>query len=177
MEFAQRFAVKKLKTKYNATYLEQVFDEWEQRIEDMYTLHYPRMFIDPYTLQLSYESNHIEDLALSIIEERDKLHKFKYHSMNDLRQFYKLLSQYSDHEQRQIKRFQRGSILIDDELLNRISDDILQLVNSIKGRKRQSTQEEIKLEKEKRKMDGKARKQLIKERLKREKQQKQMQLV
>ena len=72
MELVQRFAVKNLKTKYNATYLKQAFDEWEQRIEDMYALHYPRMFIDPYTMQLSYESNHIEDLALSIIEERDK---------------------------------------------------------------------------------------------------------
>ena len=67
--------------------------------------------------------------------------------------------------------------MIDDELLNRISDDILQLVNSTKDNKRQSMQEEIKLEKEKRKIDGKARKQRIKERLKQERQQKQMQLV
>ncbi|WP_280560045.1 hypothetical protein [Staphylococcus epidermidis] len=65
--------------------------------------------------------------------------------------------------------------MIDDELLNRISNDILQLVNSTKDNKRQSMQEEIKLEKEKR--DGKARKQRIKERLKQERQQKQMQLV
>lgn len=64
--------------------------------------------------------------------------------------------------------------MIDDELLNRISDDILQLVNSTKDNKRQSMQEEIKLEKEKRKIDGKARKQRIKERLKRERQQKQL---
>ena len=156
MELVQKFAVKHLKTKYNAAYLKQAFDEWEQRIEDMYALHYPRMFIDPYTMQLSYESNHIEDLALSIVEERDKLHKYKRHSRNDLKQFHKLLSQYSD------------------ELLNRISDDILQLVNSTKDNKRQSMQEEIKLEKEKRKIDGKARKQRIKERLKRERQQKQL---
>ncbi|GGI38286.1 hypothetical protein [Staphylococcus capitis] len=67
--------------------------------------------------------------------------------------------------------------MIDDELLNRISNDILQLVNSTKDNKRQSMQEEIKLEKEKRKIDGKARKQRIKERLKQERQQKQMQLV
>ena len=177
MELVQRFAVKHLKTKYNARYLKQAFDEWEQRIEDMYALHYPRMFIDPYTMQLSYESNHIEDLALSIIEERDKLHKYKRHSKNDLKQFHKLLSQYSDDEQRQIKRYQKDSILIDDELLNRISNDILRLVNSTKDNKRQSMQEEIKLEKEKRKIDGKARKQRIKERLKQERQQKQMQLV
>lgn len=64
--------------------------------------------------------------------------------------------------------------MIDDELLNRISDDILQLVNSTKDNKRQSMQEEIILEKEKRKIDGKARKQRIKERLKRERQQKQL---
>ncbi|WP_217987234.1 hypothetical protein, partial [Brevibacterium casei] len=84
-ELVQKFAVKHLKTKYNAAYLKQAFDEWEQRIEDMYALHYPRMFIDPYTMQLSYESNHIEDLALSIVEERDKLHKYKRHSRNDLK--------------------------------------------------------------------------------------------
>ncbi|MDH5141927.1 hypothetical protein P5X45_03700 [Staphylococcus epidermidis] len=48
-------------------------------------------------------------------------------------------------------------------------------MNSTKDNKRQSMQEEIKLEKEKR--DGKARKQRIKERLKQERQQKQMQLV
>ncbi|WP_229717008.1 hypothetical protein [Staphylococcus capitis] len=53
----------------------------------------------------------------------------------------------------------------------------MQLVNSTKDNKRQSMQEEIKLEKEKRKIDGKARKQRIKERLKQERQQKQMQLV
>ncbi len=28
MELAQRFAVMNLKTKYNATYLKQAFDEW-----------------------------------------------------------------------------------------------------------------------------------------------------
>ncbi len=53
----------------------------------------------------------------------------------------------------------------------------MQLVNSTKDNKRQSMQEEIKVEKEKRKIDGKARKQRIKERLKQDRQQKQMKLV
>ncbi|MEJ7255218.1 hypothetical protein WL382_12640, partial [Staphylococcus epidermidis] len=76
------------------------------------------------TMQLSYESNHIEDLALSIIEEREKLEKFKHKSNHDLKKFNIILSNYSESEQRQIKRYQRDDILADESLILRICEDI-----------------------------------------------------
>ena len=168
MGVGQRYAVIQLKTKYNAAFLKNEFDKWEQRIEDMYALHYPRMFIDPYTMQLSYESNHIEDLALSIIEEREKLEK----SNHDLKKFNIILSNYSDSEQRQIKRYQRDDILADESLILRICEDISNIDSKNKNNRNTAIQEEIKACKERRRAEGKARKERIKARMKRARQEK-----
>ena len=169
MGVGQRYAVIQLKTKYNAAFLKNEFDKWEQRIEDMYALHYPRMFIDPYTMQLSYESNHIEDLALSIIEEREKLEKIKHKSNHDLKKFNIILSNYSESEQRQIKRYQRDDILADESLILRICEDISNIDSNT------AIQEEIKADKERRRAEGKARKERIKARMKRARQEKLLQ--
>ena len=136
----------------------------------MYALHYPRMFIDPYTMQLSYESNHIEDLALSI-EEREKLEKFKHKSNHDLKKFNIILSNYSDSEQRQIKRYQRDDILADESLILRICEDISNIDSKNKNNRNTAIQEEIKADKERRRAEGKARKR-IKARMKRARQEK-----
>ena len=175
MGVGQRYAVIQLKTKYNAAFLKNEFDKWEQRIEDMYALHYPRMFIDPYTMQLSYESNHIEDLALSIIEEREKLEKFKHKSNHDLKKFNIILSNYRDSEQRQIKRYQRDDILADDSLILRICEDINNIDSKDKNNRNTAIQEEIKADKEQRRAEGKARKERIKAHMKRARQEKLLQ--
>ena len=170
LDIIQQYSVIDLKTKYNATFLKNEFDEWEQRIEDMYYLHYPRMFIDPYTMQLGYESNHIEDLALSIIEEREKLEKFKRKANHDLKNFQNILSNYTDIEQRHIKRYQRDDVITDENLILRICEDISNIDSKYKEDKRLAIQEEIKADKEQRKAEGKARKEKIKQRLKQERQ-------
>ena len=140
MGVGQRYAVIQLKTKYNAAFLKSEFDKWEQRIDDMYALHYPRMFIDPYTMQLSYESNHIEES-----------------------------------EQRQIKRYQRDDVLADESLILRICEDISHIDSKDKNNRNTAIQEEIKADKERRRAEGKARKERIKARMKQERQEKLLQ--
>ncbi|MDU2519258.1 MAG: hypothetical protein E7D15_10610, partial [Staphylococcus epidermidis] len=124
------------------------------------------------TMQLSYESNHIEDLALSIIEEREKLEKFKHKSNHDLKKFNIILSNYSDSEQRQIKRYQRDDILADESLILRICEDISNIDSKDKNNRNTAIQEEIKADKERRRAEGKARKERIKARMKRARQEK-----
>ena len=123
-------------------------------------------------MQLSYESNHIEDLALSIIEEREKLEKFKHKSNHDLKKFNIILSNYSDSEQRQIKRYQRDDILADESLILRICEDISNIDSKNKNNRNTAIQEEIKADKERRRAEGKARKERIKARMKRARQEK-----
>mgnify|MGYP007055885392 FL=1 len=126
-------------------------------------------------MQLSYESNHIEDLALSIIEEREKLEKFKHKSNHDLKKFNIILSNYSDSEQRQIKRYQRDDILADESLILRICEDISNIDSKDKNNRNTAIQEEIKADKERRRAEGKARKERIKARMKRARQEKLLQ--
>ena len=124
---------------------------------------------------MSYESNHIEDLALSIIEEREKLEKFKHKSNHDLKKFNIILSNYSDSEQRQIKRYQRDDILADESLILRICEDISNIDSKDKNNRNTAIQEEIKADKERRRAEGKARKERIKARMKRARQEKLLQ--
>ena len=126
-------------------------------------------------MQLSYESNHIEDLALSIIEEREKLEKFKHKSNHDLKKFNIILSNYSESEQRQIKRYQRDDILADESLILRICEDISNIDSKDKNNRNTAIQEEIKADKERRRAEGKARKERIKARMKRARQEKLLQ--
>nr|APY23791.1 hypothetical protein [Staphylococcus arlettae] len=126
-------------------------------------------------MQLSYESNHIEDLALSIIEEREKLEKFKYKSNHDLKKFNIILSNYSDSEQRQIKRYQRDDILADESLILRMCEDISNIDSKDKNNRNIAIQEEIKADKERRRAEGKERKERIKARMKRARQEKLLQ--
>ena len=111
-------------------------------------------------------------MALSIIEEREKLEKFKHKSNHDLKKFNIILSNYSESEQRQIKRYQRDDVLADESLILRICEDISHIDSKDKNNRNTAIQEEIKADKERRRAEGKARKERIKARMKRARQEK-----
>lgn len=162
MGVGQRYAVIQLKTKYNAAFLKSEFDKWEQRIDDMYALHYPRMFIDPYTMQLSYESKPHRRFGIKYYRRTWEARKFKHKSNHDLKKFNIILSNYSESEQRQIKRYQRDDVLADESLILRICEDISHIDSKDKNNRNTAIQEEIKADKERRRAEGKARKERIK---------------
>lgn len=98
-----------IKTAFNRSFVNKLIRSWEEQIEDMYDLHYPRMFLDPYTGQLSYESNHIDSLAMDIIEEREKLEQRKRSMYHELLIFDKTIAKYTPLERKQIKQFQSSN--------------------------------------------------------------------
>ena len=140
MGVGQRYAVIQLKTKYNAAFLKVSLINGNNALM-ICTLYIIQECLLIHTLQLSYESNHIE--ALSIIEEREKLEKFKHKSNHDLKKFNIILSNYSDSEQRQIKRYQRDDILADESLILRICEDISNIDSKDKNNRNTAIQEEI----------------------------------
>ena len=104
--------------------------------------------------------------------KREKLEKFKHKSNHDLKKFNIILSNYSESEQRQIKRYQRDDVLADESLILRICEDISNIDSKDKNNRNTAIQEEIKADKERRRAEGKARKERIKARMKRARQEK-----
>lgn len=117
-----------IKTRFNRTFINEQLKEWNERIEDMYDLHYPRMFIDPITGQLSYESNHIDSLAMDIIEEREKLKQRKRSLYHMLHLFDKTIAKYSVHEKKQIKQFQCSKDIYIPDIIDRLKLELYGLI-------------------------------------------------
>lgn len=109
-----------IKTALNRSYVDKLIKMWEKQIDDMYDLHYPRMFLDPYTGQLSYESNHIDSLAMDIIEEREKLEQRKKSLYHELLIFDKTIAKYTTIERKQIKQFQNSNDINIPDIIDRL---------------------------------------------------------
>ncbi|UMT76032.1 hypothetical protein ML435_01805 [Staphylococcus roterodami] len=109
-----------IKTALNRSFVNKLISNWEEQIEDMYDLHYPRMFLDPYTGQLNYESNHIDSLAMDIIEEREKLEKRKRSMYHELLIFDKTIAKYTSLERKQIKHFQSSNNIYIPDIIDKL---------------------------------------------------------
>ncbi|MCD8887921.1 hypothetical protein K2V59_00080 [Staphylococcus arlettae] len=156
-----------IKTALNRSFVNKQIKMWEERIEDMYDLHYPRMFLDPYIGQLSYESNHIDNLAMDIIEEREKLEQRKRSMYRELLIFDKTIAKYTPLERKQIKQFQGANVIHIPDIIDRLRVEMYGHIHRDKQSKIDVLEKEIANDKVRRKAKGKARK---KERLQKLKQ-------
>ncbi|MEX6085569.1 hypothetical protein [Staphylococcus saprophyticus] len=156
-----------IKTALNRSFVNNQIKMWEERIEDMYDLHYPRMFPDPLAGQLIYVSNHIDSLAMDIIEEREKLEQRKRSMYHELLIFDKTIAKYTPLERSQIKQFQASNDIHIPDIIDRLRLEMYEHIHREKQSKIDVLEKEIANDKVRRKAEGKARK---KERLQKLKQ-------
>lgn len=157
-----------IKTALNRSFVNKLISNWEEQIEDMYDLHYPRMFLDPYTGQLSYESNHIDSLAMDIIEEREKLEQRKRSMYHELLIFDKTIANYTSLERKQIKRFQSSNDINIPDIVDKLRLELFEHIHYEKQSKIKTMDDEITKDKERRKSEGKERKKQKLQKLKQE---------
>lgn len=118
-----------IKTALNRNFVNKLIKKCEEQINDMYYLHYPRVFLDPYTGQLSYESNHIDSLAMDIIEEREKLEQRKLSMYHELLIFDKTIAKYTPLERKQIKQFQSSNNMHIPDIIDKLRMEMYEILN------------------------------------------------
>lgn len=82
-----------------------IIQTYENEIEDLYTMHYPRMTSDLISMSIYYERQSIESLVLEITAKKNTLEKFKHKARNYCSTVYRLLGKYSPDEQKEIMHY------------------------------------------------------------------------
>lgn len=90
-------------TRFNTYYIQSRIALIESDIEDMYGRTTPSLCSDTVSESIYYESYSVENLAIAILEERQKLERYKRKSQRDLNAFYTVLGRFSTKEQKYIK--------------------------------------------------------------------------
>lgn len=90
-------------TRFNTYYIQSRIALIESDIEDMYNRTTPSLCSDIVSESIYYESYSVENLAIAILEERQKLERYKRKSQRDLNAFYTVLGRFSTKEQKYIK--------------------------------------------------------------------------
>ena len=90
-------------TRFNTYYIQSRIALIESDIEDMYGRTTPSLCSDTVSESIYYESYSVENLAIAILEERQKLERYKSRSQRDLNAFYTVLGRFSTKEQKYIK--------------------------------------------------------------------------
>ncbi|MGO3049777.1 MAG: hypothetical protein ACTIDZ_07010 [Staphylococcus sp.] len=157
-----------IKTVLNRDFVNRLIKKWEEQIDDMYDLHYPRMFLDPITGQLSYESNHIDSLAMDIIEEREKLERRKRSMYHELMIFDKTVAKYTPLERKQIILFQSSNDINIPDIVDTLRMELYKHIHRERQSKINNIDDEIAEDKARRKAEGKQRKKQKLQKLKQE---------
>ncbi|MEB5629866.1 hypothetical protein [Staphylococcus capitis] len=92
-------------TRFNTYYIQSRIALIESDIEDMYNRTTPSLCSDTVSESIYYESYSVENLAIAILEERQKLERYKRKSQRDLNTFYTVLGRFSKLEQKYIKDY------------------------------------------------------------------------
>lgn len=92
-----------LLTRFNPEYINSKVAIIEQDIESMYDRTYPHLVGDNVVGGIYYESFSLEHLAIDIMEQKDRLAKYKRKSKKYLKYFYIVLDEYNSKEKRIIK--------------------------------------------------------------------------
>ena len=71
----------------------------------MYNRTAPSLCSDTVSESIYYESYSVENLAIAILEERQKLERYKRKSQRELNAFYTVLGRFSTKEQKYIKNY------------------------------------------------------------------------
>lgn len=103
--FQEQVSDYELFTRFNTCYIQERIALMERNIEDMYDRTTPSLCSDTVLESICYESYSVENLAIAILEERQKLERYKRKSQRDLNAFYTVLGRFSKLEQRYIKDY------------------------------------------------------------------------
>ena len=127
-----------LLTRFNPNYINAKIAVIEQDIESMYDRTYPHLVGDKVVGSIYYESFSLEHLAIDIMEQKDRLAKYKRKSKQYLKYFYTVLDQYTSKEKRIIKSSINNYHIPDTTLLERFKCDLYDYIARI--REQQSKQ-------------------------------------
>ena len=103
--FQEQVSDYELFTRFNTCYIQERIALMERNIEDMYDRTTPSLCSDTVLESIYYESYSVENLAIAILEERQKLEWYKRKSQRDLNAFYTVLGRFSTKEQKYIKNY------------------------------------------------------------------------
>jgi len=103
--FQEQVSDYELFTRFNTCYIQERIALMERNIEDMYDRTTPSLCSDTVLESIYYESYSVENLAIAILEKRQKLERYKRKSQRDLNAFYTVLGRFSKLEQKYIKDY------------------------------------------------------------------------
>ena len=103
--FQEQVSDYELFTRFNTCYIQERIALMEMDIENMYDRTTPSLCSDTVLESIYYESYSVENLAIAILEERQKLERYKRKSQRDLNAFYTVLGRFSTKEQKYIKNY------------------------------------------------------------------------
>ncbi|MGX0053007.1 hypothetical protein [Staphylococcus capitis] len=103
--FQEQVSDYELFTRFNTCYIQERIALMERNIEDMYDRTTPSLCSDTVLESIYYESYSVENLAIAILEERQKLERYKRKSQRDLNAFYTVLGRFSTQEQKYIRNY------------------------------------------------------------------------
>ena len=103
--FQEQVSDYELFTRFNTCYIQERIALMERDIENMYDRTTPSLCSDTVLESIYYESYSVENLAIAILEERQKLERYKSRSQRDLNAFYTVLGRFSTKEQKYIKNY------------------------------------------------------------------------
>lgn len=103
--FQEQVSDYELFTRFNTCYIQERIALMEMDIENMYDRTTPSLCSDTVLESIYYESYSVENLAIAILEERQKLERYKRKSQRDLNAFYAVLGRFSTKEQKYIKNY------------------------------------------------------------------------
>ena len=103
--FQEQVSDYELFTRFNTCYIQERIALMEMDIENMYDRTTPSLCSDTVSESIYYESYSVENLAIAILEERQKLERYKRKSQRDLNAFYTVLGRFSTKEQKYIKNY------------------------------------------------------------------------
>lgn len=92
-------------TRFNNYYIQSRIGLIESDIEDMYDRTTPSLCSDTVSESIYYESYSAENLVIAILEERQKLERYKSRSQRELNAFYTVLGRSLLKEQKYIKNY------------------------------------------------------------------------
>ncbi|WP_145541505.1 hypothetical protein [Staphylococcus warneri] len=127
-----------LLTRFNPTYIQEKIALIENDIESMYDRTYPHLVGDTVMDSIYYESFSLEHLALDIIDQKERLAKYKQKSKYYLKCFYTVLEHYTPQERHIIKSSIRKHHIPDTALLECFKHELYEFIEHMRGQYSQS---------------------------------------
>ncbi|WP_251517747.1 hypothetical protein [Staphylococcus sp. Marseille-Q6910] len=157
-----------LLTRFNRRYMECHIQDIQYDINTMYERNLPHLVCDANSEMIYYESFSLENLAISIMEQKAKLEKYIRKCEYHLNLLEKATASYTNAEKDAIQQFFDSDGKQSHPVISRLKHDLMDLLNYYRNQRNMAVNDEIQARKRLRIERGKARKRAKLERLKKE---------